>query len=77
MSKKYKTIRFPIEAKQGFINKKIRIEEKIKKLTGKPRRISLAETLRFFANRENVVYDDEIINHFYRKRKKNTGGMIV
>jgi hypothetical protein len=77
MRKKYSTLRFPIEAKVGFATKQRLIENKIKEITGKQRRVSLAETLRFFAKRQYVIYDDELINHFYRKKNKFNGEMVV
>lgn len=77
MVKKYKTIRFPEEAKKGFTMKKKLIEEKIRYLTGKRKRVPLTNTLRFFANRSYIIDDDEILNFFYRKKNKKLRGMLI
>jgi len=75
MRNKYPAIRFPEEARDGFLIKKSLIEEKIKRLTGKRKRIPMTEVLRFFANRKITVYDEELIKHFFKK--KNRRAMLI
>lgn len=76
MTKKYKMVRFPIDAYNGFNDKKnviegILKEEKVKK------KLTYADTLRFFSQKKNFIYNDEIINFLRAKKKINFRNRIL
>jgi hypothetical protein len=72
MRKRYRSIRFPEEAKLNFLKKKGVIETLLKEGTGKSKQVTMADTLRFFSQKPTYVYTDEVVNYFLKSKKKRS-----
>jgi hypothetical protein len=68
MRKRYKLIRVPEEAYYGFNKKKVILESILKEELRKEKRVTFADTLRFFSQKPTFVFNQEFVN-FYKKKK--------
>ena len=78
MAKKYKQIRVPEDVYNIWAKRKNNIQERIKRVTNKPKKIALTNVLRYYGNRKIDIWDDELINYFNsnKKKRKFTGGLL-
>lgn len=76
--KRYPSVRFPNEAKKGFIKKQEVIEKILRdnKIKVSKKNLSLANTLRFYAQKPIYIYEDEVIN-FFKKHKRSLKGVQI
>ena len=67
---KYKMLRLPSDVWETWFNRKKRIQERIKITLNKNKRVNMTDVLRYYGNRKIDIWDDELINYFYKKQKK-------
>jgi len=78
MKRRYKFVKIPMEAYDGFYKKKQVLENIVKKEMKKDKRVSYADTLRFFSQKPVFVYNEEFIKFYKKQRPKRTkGGFII
>lgn len=65
---RYKQVRMPIEAYNGFMNKKQKIEGIVSNLTNKPYKITLTKVFTLTALKPIQVSDEEVLVLSKRKR---------
>lgn len=70
MPKGYKPMRVPIEAYKDLKKKKIKMEEVIKKTTGKSRRIPLTNIIRVVSKAPLILEDQDVFRLTKRRPKK-------
>lgn len=76
MSKKYKIARIPIDAYEPF-KVKNNVMNEIAREVGYRKRVSMADTFRYFGQKKTVIWYDEVKNFLNSKRYKNRGNRIV
>lgn len=79
MVKKYKMFRFPVDALTNWINKKSKIEERIKIKTGKNVKVPMTEIIRYYGQQQRFEWDDNVIPYFMKSKKKKgkIGGQMI
>jgi len=78
MAKKYHQIRVPEDVWEIWKKRKDKIQERIKNVTNKNKKVHLTNVLRYYGNRKVDIWDDELVNYFNNKKKKIkfSGGLI-
>lgn len=77
MAKKYKMVRVPEDVFKDWKKRRDKIQERIKLVTHKPKRVSLTNVFKFYGKKKIYIFDDEVLNFFNNKGKKNFGGEII
>ena len=74
--KKYKPIRLPVEAYEKWNNRRLAIQQTVRNETNKQNiKVKMTDVMRFFSQRPNYVYNEELVSYFSKiKRKK--GGIL-
>jgi len=74
----YKMVRIPEDIYLVWETRKNKIQDRLKCATKKNKRVNLTEVLRYYGNRKVDIWDDELINYFYKKNKKRkfNGGLL-
>jgi hypothetical protein len=76
--RKYKPVRLPIEAYEGFKMKKDIMENMLRAELKKPKiKLSLADTMRFVANKKVYFNIDELVNIKKNKRRINDRSRLI
>ena len=73
--KQYKMIRVPKDVWEDWLNRKNRIEERIKIATNNKQKISLTNVLKFYGKRKAYIFDDEVLNFFKNANKRKKYGV--
>ena len=71
MKKKYKMVRVDFDVWETWKARKDKIQERVKFTTKKNKKVSLANVLRYYGNRKIDIWDDELVNFFDKKKKRN------
>lgn len=69
-SKKYKMVRMDEEVWETWKKRKDKIQERVKFTTNKDKRITMTNVLRYYGDRKIDIWDEDLINFFYKKNKK-------
>ena len=75
--KRDKLVRFPIDAWEKWFQKKKQIENVIKMETNKNVNVPMTHVFRFYGNRQNFMWNDEVVNYFLNKRRRKMNGKII
>ena len=67
----YKMVRLPEDVWKSWVNRKEKIQERVKNTTKKNKRVTMTNVLRYYGNRKINIWDDELVSYFYKKNKKN------
>lgn len=70
MAKGYAPQRFPAEAFKAFKVKQQKMEEMMKKITGKPKKIPMTKVITAVAKEPTYLSDTDLIKYFKEKRKR-------
>lgn len=74
--KKYKSVRVPIEAYEGFGMKKNAIEQILKEEKIN-KRFTIADTMRYLSKKKMFIYNDEVLNFVRNKKNKKENTRLI